>query len=299
MILKDYWNLILTQMRIKKQENIMKKIKYFILFFVLICLSHYTFGEKRVKPREMKELIDPSSPSYVPIPYPKNRKEIIGDLKYAIRKLFVEQKSSYIDGKVPPIKSILVKLLENNPTFTIGDIIKVKNRSHLLAHKYTWLIVILDDNGKIVSRISMNAEGLFGSAADTRNAAKSLRAKYPNSKIGPQFLQTKTDAINRIASVLGESFKRDTIKNIERFAYQSILGGLLAPLWEIKIDDGKTYYYSVKNNSVYEIEKKINWEKDKNGIRRYSRDLIPNSNDYLPDTIEDELIVLKKLNNSE
>jgi hypothetical protein len=30
----------------------------------------------------MKELTDPTSPSYVPYPYPKNREEIIADFKY-------------------------------------------------------------------------------------------------------------------------------------------------------------------------------------------------------------------------
>jgi hypothetical protein len=60
----------------------MKSLKCIALGFLIALLCFAAYAEKR-KPRlKMKELTDPNSPNYVPYPYPKNRKEIIEDLKY-------------------------------------------------------------------------------------------------------------------------------------------------------------------------------------------------------------------------
>ncbi|UCH94435.1 MAG: hypothetical protein JSV88_29765, partial [Candidatus Aminicenantes bacterium] len=153
----------------------MKTIRYFTVFILVLFICQINVAEKRVNPKPMKELTDPSSPSYVPYPYPKNRKEIIEDLKYAINKLFVDKKGIYVDENPLEKEDILVLLMEEKSAYKIGEIIKVKNRTYLKAHDYNWLILIIGDNGEIAARVSMTAEGLFGAAVDTRNAAKSLR----------------------------------------------------------------------------------------------------------------------------
>ena len=84
---------------------------------------------------------------------------------------------------------------------------------------------------------------------------------------------------------------------MERVAFQSNLGSLLTPMWEIKMLDGNTYYYSVKRDMVYEVAEKIRWKKDKDGRRTDMRSLVPRNYDFVPDTINDEILVLKKLSN--
>ena len=273
----------------------MRKIKYLSAIVLVFGLFQFTFSEKRSDPIPMKELTDPSSPSYVPIPYPENREDIIGDLKYAVNKLFADKEDTNVNSKTIEIKEILVDLTEKNSAYKIGKIIKVKNRSHRKAHDYGWLILIMGENGEVAARVSMKAEGLFGAAAATRNAAITLRSKYPNSRRGPQFLITEEEVITRISEDIGKPVEGDEIKKMERVAFQSTLGDLLAPMWEIKMSKGEIYYYSVKRDTVYEIEKKISWKKDKNGIRKLSRDLVPYNRDYVTDTVNDEILVLKRL----
>lgn len=273
----------------------MKIMKYFTVLFLVLCLCQIAVAEKRVKPKPMKELIEPSSPSYVPFPYPKKRNEIIEDLKYAIKKLFVDKQGTYAAGDTPEIKKLLTQLTGEKSGYKVGKIIKVKNRSHLKAHDYSWLILIMGSNGDIEARISLTAEGLFSCAASTKNAAVRLREKYPNSRRGPQFLITEQEVINHLSEGIGRNIEMDEIKKMERVAFQSTLGSLLTPMWEIKMAMGKIYYYSVIRDTVYNIEKKITWKKNKNGFRRSIWELVPDKNDFVTDTVNDEILVLKAL----
>ena len=58
--------------------------------------------------------------------------------------------------------------------------------------------------------------------------------------------------------------------------------------------DGTTYYYSENEDIIYKIEKRVPWKKGKNGFRPARSQLTSNSH-CLADTLNDELIVLKKL----
>jgi hypothetical protein len=273
----------------------MKAMKYFTVLFLVLCLCQIAVAEKRVKQKPMKELTEPSSPSYVPFPYPKKRNEIVEDLKYAINILFVDKQGTYAAGDTPEIKKILTQLSGEKSGYKVGNIIKVKNRSHRKAHDYSWLILIMGTNGDIEARVSITAEGLFSCAAATKNAAVRLREKYPNSRRGPQFLITEQEVIHHLSEVIGRNIEMDEIKKMERVAFQSKLGYLLAPMWEIKTSMGKIYYYSVIKDTVYDIEKRITWKKNKNGFRRSLRELVPEKNDFVTDTVNDEILVLKAL----
>ena len=273
----------------------MKVMKYFVILMLISCLFQFTFGEKRAKPLPMKELTDPSSPSYVPIPYPKNRKEIIVDLKYALNKLFGDKDGTHFYGKVPKIREILVQLAESNSPFKIGEIIKVKNRAHGMPNDYTWLILIIDKNGEIAARISMRATGLFGGARPTGKAAKYFKTKYPNSRIGPHILKTDDDVIVHLSEALGRHVEKNEIKKMERVAFQSTLGDLYVPMFEIEMSNGKIYYYSTKRDTTYELEKRNHWKKDNNGNRCSPWSLVPSDRDYLPDSVNEEILQLRKL----
>ena len=273
----------------------MKITKYCVILILMLSMCQIAFAEKRVKQKPMKEFTDPSSPSYVPYPYPKNREEIIEDLKYAINKLFVDKEGTYLEGKVPEIKELLVQLVDENTIYKIGDIIKVKNRNHRMADDYTLLILIMNPKGEIEARVSLLANGLMAGGGLTKYGAKYSNEKYPNSRRGPQYMKTDDDAIKRLSEDLGKSVKKSEIKKIERIAFQSILGNLHNPMFEIKMTSGEKYYYSVKTDEVYEIEEIKHWEKNKRGSRLAPWQLVPQEKKYVTDSIKEEILVLKAL----
>jgi hypothetical protein len=277
----------------------MKIMKYFTIFVFVLCLCQTAFAEKRVKPLPMKELTDPSSHNYVPIPYPKNRKEIIEDLNYAAKKFFGRNLSKYIEGEVPRIRIIMEQFAKGNSEYKVGEIIKVKIRTHRAADEYAWLILLRGKNGEIAARLSMNANGLLGGATPTAKAAEYYRKKYPNLHVGPQYLKTESEVIESLSEDLGRLVDKNEIKKMERVGFPSTLGFLDVPMFEIKMKSGKMYYYSVKRVTSYEIDKKISWKKNKEGYRESAYRLVPRDTDFLPDSINDEIIVLKKLKKKE
>jgi hypothetical protein len=119
--------------------------KYVILFIIInLFLLSNAIAENRTRIYSMKDLTDPSSPSYVPYPYPQNRNEIIADLKYAIHKLFDqthEGKQEIILGPPPIGNEIMLNLLEKKPIYKIGRIVKVKNLNTRGISGFSWLTV--------------------------------------------------------------------------------------------------------------------------------------------------------------
>jgi len=141
----------------------MKITKYLVILFLVPCLFQFqpVSAKNRRKPVPMNHLTDPSSPSYVPYPYPKNRKEIIADLLYAIEKVHGLHPGEYIAGRRPKTIEIYLNLLEKNPVYRVGKIIKVKNREHSVAHDHTWLILIENQEGQNVASEALHKNGLL------------------------------------------------------------------------------------------------------------------------------------------
>lgn len=278
----------------------MRITKYFLILILVMSFCQFTGAEQRVKPKPMKEFTDPSSPSYVPNPYPKNREEIIEDLKYAVKKLFIDKEGTYVDREEPEIRQFLVKLVEENTVYKIGEIIKVKNRTHRMADDYTWLILIMNPKGEIEARVVLLANGLMAGGGLTKYGAQYCKEKYPNSRRGPQYLITNDDVIRRLSEDLEKTVEKTEIKKMERVGFQSSqLAGLYLPMFEIKMTSGKIYYYSVKTDEVYQIEKIKHWEKDKKGNRMASWKLVPREKKYVTDSINEEILVLKPLKKKE
>jgi hypothetical protein len=168
-----------------------------------------------------------------------------------------------------------------------------------MAHDYTWLFIIRGENGEVAARVSMRANGLFGGVVYTTAAAKKFKSLYPNSRIGPHIFAKEQTVLDSLSEVLGRRVEDNEIKKMERVAFQSTLGALRFPMWEIKLKSGKNYYYSEKRDSIYEIANKKPWKKNKKGHRKHIRSVVSHTLDLLPDTINDELIVLKKIKTQE
>lgn len=260
----------------------MKGMKFLIGFILVIYLFVPDYSENRREPLPMEQLTNPDSKYYVPHPYPKTRKEIIANLRFQFKR-------KYDLKKMKPIKRItLLDIVEGKTSYMIGRIIKVKNRIAHMPHEYNWLILILDKNYKIHSRLSMQASGRFTGSTNCMSS--------PGG--GSQgILKTKREILHILSNAIERPIRKDDLKQMERvaFAFSFCTAPECAPMWEIVLSDGSLYYYSVLKDIVYTIEKRIPYKKDKNGFWEDPKPKVPNDCDYVIDTINEEILLLKVL----
>jgi hypothetical protein len=251
-------------------------------------------AEKRRPRKSMKELTNPNSPSYVPCPYPKNRKEIIRNIKYYYVDLTKDAKSFFIGG-VPVSKRITTDLFSPYPNYKIGKIVKVKNRSSKLPDDHTWLVYVMDAEDDAVMRIVVFASGLvYGGGAVDKNELINYPSSTRDKLKRLMKVKHETDVKKHLSESLGRHVDDHEIKKLERVGFFATIGDFQCPLWEFTMKDGTIYYYSEDRDIVYRVDKKLSWKKDKKGRRPAIRDFLSHR-DYFPDTINDELVSLKPL----
>ncbi len=273
-------------------------MKYIVVLLLIIVFSLQLSGEERKKPLSMKELTDPKSPSYVPYPYPKKRAEIIADFKYYCEKFCGETngyKGAFARGYENITDKISLNLLEPHPEYQIGEIFKVKNRIAGFADDYTWLILVMDRNGQIVMRVALHASGLMigaGAIGEQDKTTASPEERQNFTRLRKLF--TEKDVKNALSESIGSTFTGNEIKKMERVAYPSAMGDYLHPVWEITMADGTIYYYIEIDDMIFGIDKKIPWKKNNQGYRPSALSLAPHW-DYLPDMIDDELVILNRI----
>ena len=56
----------------------------------------------------------------------------------------------------------------------------------------------------------------------------------------------------------------------------------------------RLYYYSEIRHMIYSVEKRHPWKKNSKGRRKPRGEMVSLS-DYLPDTVNDEFVILKKI----
>jgi len=273
----------------------MKALKIILLFLVILVLFLPSYSEKRAPRKSMKELSDPESPSYVPYPYPKKREEIIADIKYYFYDTSAASTYSFI-GEIPLSHKIPMDLFKPNSNYKFGEIVIVKNRTASLPDNYTWLVYVMDADGDAVMRITLRASGLVmvGGAIDKSKFYKYSEKTKKSQKRQLKVLKEK-DVKKFFSQSLGFVVDDKQIKKIERIGFDSPIGDYKTPMWEITMKDKTVYYYGEVDDMVYRISEKIPWKKDKNGLRPYKRSMVPHGNDYLPDTLNDELVVLEPI----
>jgi hypothetical protein len=263
------------------------------IMIVLFCLP--AFGEKRVKPQPLKELTDPKSQNYVPNPYPKNRAEIIEDLLYYTRKYCANSKSIMLGENEDPTDLILLDLLEPQPTYEIGVIFKVKNRIAEFPDNYSWLIMVMDRDRNVALRVAMQATGLLAAFSPMVNIDRFISSTEQRERLEwSRKPVTEEDVINFLSEALGRSVQSHEVKKIEQVAHLCAMGFLLDPVWELQMVDGTMYLYNQDRDMIYILEKKVSWKKDKRGFRPSQKTLVTHSN-YLADTLNDELVILKEI----
>ncbi|MCP4157982.1 MAG: hypothetical protein GY757_60300 [bacterium] len=273
----------------------MKYTKYITAFLLIVLLFYPLAAEKRRARRPMKEFTNQKSPSYVPIPYPKNRAEILTDFKYYVKTYCEDGKyhEKNIGNSPNEFNTISKELMKPDSKYRFGEIIKVINRRAIYPFEYCWLIPILDRNGVVIMRLEMLDSGLFGSASTLGNTSTQKIRKRQESF---RKVHKENEAREILSRSLGSTINKNDIDNMERMEAHVRLGGNYIPLWVITMPDGHIYYYSIITGLVYEADRIIPWKKNKMGGRPMAFK-VARHRDYISDSINDEIIVLKTVTN--
>ena len=260
-------------------------MKLWTIIIIIICFIQTSFGEERRKPIPIKQLTEHSSPFYVPHPYPKTREEIMVNLKFQVKR-----ENEYHQSRRKKLKTTreknqtsLLDILEGKTSSRVGKIIKVKNRKTTMDHDYNWYILVMDKNDEITLLLNMKANGIYNGSTSARWTSKGL-------------LISSADILKILSKKIGKPINEKEIKQLEPvlFDWSSSIGKLL-PIWEIILNNNTIYYYCFSQEKVFQIDKRVPYKKVNNGFFDDPRYLVPNGCNYLVDTVNDEILVLKEL----
>lgn len=276
----------------------MKLIKIITAILVISILVPNLNAGKRAKRKDLEELSNPKSPSYVPAPYPKNRKEIIENIKY-YTETFCGESDTYtysgVDGqKIPINDQVLLDLFASKSPYKIGKILKVRNYFAAYPDEYSWVILVLEKNGGIIMRIAMRESGLLiGNDVileeNLRNVPESTRKKMERARK----FKDADEVIRLFSQKMQRKLAKENFKKFELVAFPCRMADLPFPLWEIELD-GITYYYSELEDVFYTVERKVTWKRDNESSPRSPREMASHGN-FLIDTVNDQIIVLQPL----
>lgn len=263
--------------------------KLILLLFISVSFIFFSHAEKRKPPIPLEELQNPKSPSYVPIPYPKTREEIITDLKYSVDKLFFHNTKICKACANKFQAEILSKFLNDNHDVIVSKIIKVKNFWYSSPYKYSFTVELINKKDEPLARLCLNSFGLFvgvtfSTEKDTKYRIKRLKSKEEIYKVFSK--------LNII------SLQKRDIKKIEAVVYpHPRISNLTRPAYEIVTNDGQVFYLT-ERNEIFKLKciTKLTQQdiKTKSYIKSVRQSLVK-SNTLVYDSINDQLLNFEKL----
>ncbi len=257
-----------------------KKLIVSILFIITLC--QFIQAEKRTPRLLMADLTDPSSPSYLPFPYPETRKEIIADLKYQLNRMYShKERWEYAS---PDTINLLPELIKENSNIIVSDIEKIKNRISGYADNYSYLVFLEDVKNKYVTRVALKANGLFIGGID------------PSPKNRGKKLKSFNHCLKKIARYLGKSHKELKVKKKERVAIDFYFSPPPIPITEFVLEDGSKYYVTYKEHLYKVIMEKYASPAEKSSMLKTENLTKEKDEVIITDTINDTIIRLKRLN---
>ncbi|MCK4760896.1 MAG: hypothetical protein KAW12_01765 [Candidatus Aminicenantes bacterium] len=223
--------------------------KLLLLIAVVFALSFLLRAEKRNPPLPLEELQNSKGPSYVPIPYPKTREEIITDVKYIIKKHYARRKNRFSvhAGKRKRRGPELLGLLNKESRLKFGKILKIKSYYTFFPEDYAILVDILDENEQLEARMCFKASGIWTQTSFTGEKTKSILKPFRSKEEAKKFF------FNLDPGALGHL----EILDMERVIYgYSYISSPISPVWVIKAASG-TYYMDTKRYDVYKLKEEI------------------------------------------
>lgn len=257
-------------------------IKNSISIILIIVFIFPAFAEKRKPPHlTLEDLTDPSSPSFVPYPFPQTDEEIIEDLKAQLKRIY-NQKNRFKFSINDDIIDILPGFIKENPSVEVERIVKVKNRISRMSEDYSYLMILHDKKSKHNARIVLKANGLY------------LGGASPSKSKPVKKLKTEKDIINIVARYKGSSFKKKNILKIELIAFGIGFANPMCPIFQVNMNDGSVLYVDYHDRFFLKSdEKKLKGDKRK--FINLERMKIKRSDRAVYDSISDKIIILKNL----
>ncbi|MCP4152608.1 MAG: hypothetical protein GY757_33035 [bacterium] len=270
----------------------MKLIKTIVLLIIAITVCQPLHSENVLPPwLTLNDLTNPSSPSYVPYPFPETRTEIIANLKFYLKRSYAYE--NQLGNNDQEENDLLFQLTKKNSNVIIEDVVKVTNRIPGYPAGYSYLVIINDTGNNFIARVSMRACGLIigGTTPSLKNPGFELKS---NEKV-----------VKRLAKYNKTASLDTNIKGVERVAYDITFAPPHRPIYEITMADESIYYVDY-HNRIYKktSENKVEGDKisfykaelrklrsDKNKVRGEERRFL--------DSLRNKIVYLERIDGKE
>lgn len=256
------------------------RAKIFITISLILILSLTIISKERSKPYlGMKDLTEPSSPSFVPYPFPDTNEKIIEDLKYCINTIYADDPNSF-DYSLQRNINILIKFNRKDPGLEVKKIEKVKNCIAEMWADYSYLVILYDKETGIYARAALEANGfLIGFTVSSE--------KKPPVKP----LKSKDEIIDLLSTT--RSIGKSGIAKIELMAYGIAYASPICPVYQIFMKDGSEYFIDY-NENIFKKQTELPLAGDATSFIDKERAKLNHDEQSLYDSINDKFIVLKK-----
>ncbi|MCX6582823.1 MAG: hypothetical protein NT166_21820 [Candidatus Aminicenantes bacterium] len=256
------------------------KLKSILIIFVLLLAVFPVFSKKRsASILSMNDLTTPSSPSYVPYPYPESEDKIIENLRYGIQKTFANNMPAF-EYSMNKTANPLPKILRKNSTMTVQKIVKVENLIAEMADSFSYLIILFDRETNEYARVAMSADGLLHSCAVVSPQASVKPLKSDNEIIA---LLTTQAAV-----------RKTEILKVDLMAYGIIYASPVCPVYRVMLNDGSIYFIDY-NENVFKEDGEKTISGDPLSFINKERAQLKQGGHALYDSLDDKLLILKKL----
>jgi hypothetical protein len=261
----------------------MKFMKIIFIILIVFTFSITISAKKRQAPHiTIDDLTDPKSPSYVPYPYPKNDFEIIEDLKYQLKKIYLHPNSFHSSSEKNPSPNLDEDWVKGNSDIDVIDISKVRNRFSRMSEEYTFLITLYDKKRKLYQRASLRLYGaLMGGIA-------------PSNIKNVNKLHKRKDVIKILSkSIKDKKFEAQNIKNTEYIYFEK---GFATPWHRIEMNNGNVYFVDYHGKAYKKTEEKL-LKGEQPLAFRYTLKKSLDKKRFTPvyDSIDDKALILERL----
>lgn len=219
-----------------------KKILFLTFLFMLI-LHPLDARVRKARNLTAEKLLKNPSFYNVPVPFPKNRNDIIENLKSQLVKTLERSRESSPGHADTPKEIIYSRILDGE--LEPSQILKVENQCADVEYEHDFLIQISDASGKVYMNIIMADSGKL------RYISKeSVSGKLPNVKDSIDIPSALRDRYN--LGIQGETAGQPMW--ISEHALSGVSMGLFTPLRQYTPKDGSIYY--VHRNKLYKAIKR-------------------------------------------
>lgn len=210
------------------------KIEKIIIVCLLLLATFPVFSKTRsASILSLADLTTPSSPSFVPYPYPESDDKIIEDLRYGIGKVFAYNPISF-EYSLKKTSNPLPKFLQKNSSMAVQKIVKVQNRIAEMADAFSYLVILFDKETNEYARVAMTADGLLHSFAVTS----------PRANVKP--LKSDNEIIALLTTQVG--IRKSEISKVDLIAYGVIYASPVCPFYRVTLNDGSIYFFDYNEN---------------------------------------------------